>query len=76
MPWQGDEDSHRNIKTTGQLNAEGYVNVGTSLGLPSERGECIFRVIDCVHISILNDAADLSSYHEFWVRRQGRRGYF
>ncbi len=38
--WQGDdEDRIKNIKKTGQRNAEGYVNVADQLGISTERGE-------------------------------------
>jgi hypothetical protein len=36
--WQGDEDSLRNIKTTGKLNSEGYVNIADQLGISTARG--------------------------------------
>ncbi|KAI4088021.1 MAG: hypothetical protein LQ344_006396 [Seirophora lacunosa] len=36
-PWQGDEDSIAEIKTQGQMNSEGYVNIASQLGLSGRR---------------------------------------
>lgn len=52
-PWQWEEVSMQQIKGRSQLNAEGYMNVASQLGLSGER--------------------DYSSYHQPWVRSQGRR---
>lgn len=50
-PWQGDEDSIKNIKAKGKVNSEGYVNVAAELGLSGTRGKqsilehCHFRML-------------------------------
>jgi len=36
-PWKGDEDSIKRIVKGGQVNDEGYVNVGGELGLSGQR---------------------------------------
>ena len=38
-PWRGDEDLVKKIKTQGQVNREGYVNVASELGLSGFRGK-------------------------------------
>jgi hypothetical protein len=52
--WKDDEEALKRISKSGNVNAEGYVNVAGELGLSGRR--------------------DMSSYHPFWVRRQGRYG--
>lgn len=37
--WQGDDDMVRQIKRTGPLNEEGYVNVASQLGISQSRGK-------------------------------------
>lgn len=37
-PWQGDQPSSQEILEKGELNEEGYLNVGGAMGLPEERG--------------------------------------
>lgn len=36
-PWKGDEETVKLIAKSGQKNAEGYVNVGSQLGLSGRR---------------------------------------
>lgn len=36
-PWQGDEESIKRVKGSGQVNGEGYVNVAGELGLSGAR---------------------------------------
>lgn len=38
-PWQGETVSTQQIKETGQVNREGYVNVASQLGISGERGK-------------------------------------
>lgn len=35
--WQGDEESIKRVKSSGQVNGEGYVNVAGELGLSGAR---------------------------------------
>ena len=37
-PWQGDEESLKRIAKSSQVNAEGYVNVASMVGLSGVRG--------------------------------------
>lgn len=54
-PWEsGDEGDIKKVATNGRVNAEGYVNVASQLGLSGRR--------------------DYSTYNEYWVRQQMRRG--
>lgn len=36
-PWQGDEDTLKKVAQSGKVNAEGYVNVASQLGLSGQR---------------------------------------
>ena len=38
-PWQGDQTSIMNVRSKGEINDEGYVNIATELGLSGTRGE-------------------------------------
>lgn len=37
-PWKGDQPSSQEILEKGELNDEGYLNVGGAMGLPEQRG--------------------------------------
>ena len=54
-PWRGDEDLLKKMKTHGQVNYEGYVNVASELGLSGVRGKpriIIFsRICACLIMS-------------------------
>lgn len=38
--WQGNDDFLQRIQEKGTVNNEGYINIGTHLGLTSQRGKC------------------------------------
>ena len=44
-PWQGDEDSMKNVKAKGKVNSEGYVNVAEELGISGARG--MYILVEC-----------------------------
>ena len=73
-PWQGDEDSIKDIKAKGKVNSEGYVNVAAELGLSGTRGEQSllehYAIFDAEKLVLL----DYSTYHQPWMRRH--LGYY
>ncbi|MCJ1468642.1 hypothetical protein MMC07_007271 [Pseudocyphellaria aurata] len=42
-PWQGETVSTQQIKATGQVNSEGYVNVASQLGISGNRGSDVSK---------------------------------
>lgn len=64
-------DSIKHIVETGTVGSNGYVNVGTELGLPTLRGKCASLRYSCQ----AKTYTDYSTYHPFWVRKQFRQGH-
>jgi hypothetical protein len=52
--WTEDEDTVKAVVKSGSVNAEGYVNVGSELGLPTQRGQ------QCMKLHSLNWANEVT----------------
>lgn len=74
--WKGDEDMVKKIKTTGKVNAEGYVSVADQLGMSTERGQLSLFSAPTTVYPFLTSYADTSTYSQWWSGHdKGRRGY-